>query len=153
MSILCDLDDSILFFFVFNKMSTLTTSWIVYVCIIVVFFLIAWFVSRSNKYKDSSFSFWVTFLIGSIIAAIVVFFMLYSIDVSNLSSSEKTWLYVLYYVAIIVPIVVLLILAFFRKPRSFQENQGVYNVEPVTTTSTIECDLKKNECLVKTETL
>lgn len=95
---------------------TVGTVWAIYIATLIIAFLLI----VAVMYAYGNYAYGYAFLLASIVAAIAAFIGLAGLDTNNLSSTDMTWLNVLFFIAMLLPlfIIIWLVWAWSSSPAS-----------------------------------
>lgn len=146
-----------------NMQLTVGGLWGIYIVVVVVSFIILWLLLGAAQRYYRSVSYGAAFFIATILGAIGVFIGAAWLDPNQLSSTDKTWLSVLFLIAFLLPVFVILYIVWAGEYASFtgevdcmpswcrkdswHKNPCVKKDECYTK-QTIECDRDTGQCYI-----
>ncbi|CAH6419698.1 Hypothetical protein HVR_LOCUS774 [uncultured virus] len=149
------------------------TLWAIYVVVVIISFLIFWLLLGATQRYYRSVSYGTAFFLATILGAVAVFVGAAWLDPNQLSSTDKTWLSVLFLIAFLLPVFVILYIvwageyasvtgeddclpSWCRKDKCKNPcESSCYETEPERSyvKQTIHCDQDTGICHIKEKTI
>jgi len=141
---------------------TVGILWGIYIVVVVLSYIILWLLLSAAQTYYRSISYGTTFLFATLLGAIAVFIGAAGLDPNQLSSTDKTWLSVLFLIAFLLPVFVIMYIVWAGEYASItgEENcMPAWCKEPKCkqdkckddcyTKETIHCDRDTGLCHIK----
>lgn len=126
---------------------TVGSLWVIYIGVVVVVFIIFGLCLSWAKEKYNSVGYGTAFFIASLLGAIAVFIGAAWLDPNQLTSTDKTWLSVLFLVAFLMPVFVIFYIVWAGEYASFTGEEDC--MPKCFTKQTIHCDRDTGMCHIK----